>query len=572
MTNSFAPRLYRDDNRRGINTRVTDCVRDRVAGVVGGDSGGRIVDISMQKSVLGELPFVDNNGVKLYAACPPCGVHWSAPFDSSPCAAALVNRPKFGEPSPLTTRTNIGLVTIVVLVALRVGIGWHFYKEGTNKLKDGDFDAAPVVRQAKGEFAPYYKNMAPDDDAMMQFVRDHYNSEMDTIDADKAVKESVNQWWLHRERVGDYYQFGDQPLQQRLKDQRSAIKKELEQLRKPRDESYGRIERKRALEAIPADERSEEEQATLAALTASYPADVDAYEAANQKFLSLEEQYKQLERDVLTVRYQHELADEIIRHWGPELVAHLEAHEAEFVEYFKAVERRDRYQEDASRREVESLDGQLAKIEAEVKKQRGPLVAPLKIMWESVGNDLNSLAIQEQRDAAGLPPEIPKPTDVSWQIEVANNVVPWFDTIVGVLLVLGLFTRLAAIAAALLLLSVVSMQLPWADGAVPTYYQWVELLALLAVAATGAGRFAGLDFFLRCAYFKVFRPREETVEQIENSSEFTTVYAPVNIASTAPVVAAEIESDDALDPMITPELVPDPELEPLEEIHNESNA
>ena len=65
----------------------------------------------------------------------------------------------------------------------------------------------------------------------------------------------------------------------------------------------------------------------------------------------------------------------------------------------------------------------------------------------------------------------------------------------GVGLFLGLFTPLAATAAALFLLSVIATQPPWVAGTDTTYffYQLVEVLALLFIAAAGAGRWAGLD-------------------------------------------------------------------------------
>ncbi len=66
---------------------------------------------------------------------------------------------------------------------------------------------------------------------------------------------------------------------------------------------------------------------------------------------------------------------------------------------------------------------------------------------------------------------------------------------VGICLLLGLFTRLAAVAGALFLLSVIATQPPWLSTAEPTYYQSVELAGLLVLAATGTGRWLGLDYF-----------------------------------------------------------------------------
>jgi uncharacterized membrane protein YphA (DoxX/SURF4 family) len=66
--------------------------------------------------------------------------------------------------------------------------------------------------------------------------------------------------------------------------------------------------------------------------------------------------------------------------------------------------------------------------------------------------------------------------------------------VVGILLIVGLLTPLAAWAAALFLVSVILTQMPGYPGSAPTYYQAVECLALVVLATTDAGRYAGLDF------------------------------------------------------------------------------
>ena len=88
-----------------------------------------------------------------------------------------------------------------------------------------------------------------------------------------------------------------------------------------------------------------------------------------------------------------------------------------------------------------------------------------------------------------------------------NRTVTWFTLIVGGLLIVGLFSRLAAFAGALFLLSVMASQPPWVDGARLDYfpYQLVELFALLALAVIPAGRWAGLDFFTHWLCFQCCR-------------------------------------------------------------------
>ena len=79
--------------------------------------------------------------------------------------------------------------------------------------------------------------------------------------------------------------------------------------------------------------------------------------------------------------------------------------------------------------------------------------------------------------------------------KIINKVIPWFDTIIGALLILGLFTRFASLAGGLFLLSVIISQPPWIPGTQPTAYQAIEMFAMLAIFATCAGRYGGLDFF-----------------------------------------------------------------------------
>jgi uncharacterized membrane protein YphA (DoxX/SURF4 family) len=73
---------------------------------------------------------------------------------------------------------------------------------------------------------------------------------------------------------------------------------------------------------------------------------------------------------------------------------------------------------------------------------------------------------------------------------------------VGICLLLGLFTRLASLAGALFLASVIATQPPWLPNAEPTIYQTVELAGLLVLAGTGAGRWLGLDYFTWALFHK----------------------------------------------------------------------
>jgi len=73
---------------------------------------------------------------------------------------------------------------------------------------------------------------------------------------------------------------------------------------------------------------------------------------------------------------------------------------------------------------------------------------------------------------------------------------------VGICLLAGFCTRIAALGGALFLLSVIVTQPPWVPGAVDISSQVIEFAAMLLLAAVGAGRWAGLDSIIHCCWSK----------------------------------------------------------------------
>jgi uncharacterized membrane protein YphA (DoxX/SURF4 family) len=67
---------------------------------------------------------------------------------------------------------------------------------------------------------------------------------------------------------------------------------------------------------------------------------------------------------------------------------------------------------------------------------------------------------------------------------------------IGTCLMAGFLTPIAALGGAFFLLSVMGTNPPWVMDALPIYEQAIECLALLVIAATLAGRWLGLDYFL----------------------------------------------------------------------------
>ena len=79
----------------------------------------------------------------------------------------------------------------------------------------------------------------------------------------------------------------------------------------------------------------------------------------------------------------------------------------------------------------------------------------------------------------------------------ADRFVSWSLVTIGACLVLGVLVKFNALGGATFLASVVATQPFWVPGAQPTYDQWVELAALLVIAALPPGGWSGLDYFLK---------------------------------------------------------------------------
>ena len=79
----------------------------------------------------------------------------------------------------------------------------------------------------------------------------------------------------------------------------------------------------------------------------------------------------------------------------------------------------------------------------------------------------------------------------------ADRFVSWSLVTIGACLVLGILVKFNAMGGAMFLASVIASQPFWVAGAQPTYDQWVELAALLAIAALPIGGWSGLEYFLK---------------------------------------------------------------------------
>lgn len=166
---------------------------------------------------------------------------------------------------------------------------------------------------------------------------------------------------------------------------------------------------------------------------------------------------------------------------------------AQIEEYFEGFERMAEMAKDPKRSEVTSLRTQRDEIETKWRGLVKPALSAIDKNAQTLERRLSALASLAQRHYAG---------DVHFEIgggpvsvHTIDKVIPIFDMVVGILLIIGLLTPVAGCAAGLFLASVVLTQFPGYPGTQPTYYQAIEMVACFVVAFADAGRFAGLDFF-----------------------------------------------------------------------------
>jgi uncharacterized membrane protein YphA (DoxX/SURF4 family) len=157
------------------------------------------------------------------------------------------------------------------------------------------------------------------------------------------------------------------------------------------------------------------------------------------------------------------------------------------------------------------------------------LVALVREPVAELAAQAQSMATLEQLAAGPLP----RPAEPGAWIDAA---VRWGLTATGLLLILGLATRVASVAAALQLAAFYLASPPWPHlpaAAVGGHYLYVdrnliELIAVLLIATAGTGRWLGLDALL----WKWWRRRRSETEAPRSAPEGASTLPPPELAAS----------------------------------------
>jgi uncharacterized membrane protein YphA (DoxX/SURF4 family) len=345
---------------------------------------------------------------------------------------------------------TIGFLTVLLMVALRVAIGWHFFQEGLSHKNDPKWSSEGFLRQAKGPLAAQYKERLPGFHRWDELL-------IVPIDAPKSGKAA--------------------------------------------DE---------AIAAGGAPAESDEDSAPTAK-GKSAPAKTVFDNWYTQVAKDWESRAKQIENFYNFSDEQRKEVGVTLNKYGDNLRQLLAEYDTDITAYRHGLSRNIEMTARSGANDIPNIINRLASRTknptgepgiSDVKSTPAEWKADVQALENALEHDVAELATPEQRKL-GTPPA----AQSGLTLQKIDTIVIWTLMIGGACLVVGLFTRLSALVLALFLLSVMASQPPWIAEAVTTVfnYQLVEFLALLVLASSRVGRWAGLDFFIHYVFLRPFR-------------------------------------------------------------------
>ena len=388
----------------------------------------------------------------------------------------------------MITRSQLKWI-FLSLVALRLIVGFHFFTEGKNKIDQGNWSAAPFFAAAKGPLAPLFQGLLPDWDyretlclvPATQPASDAKVSQVSNRDSAKTASgksgyvidpyRTLGQWDIFMEDILVGYRLKQSEMSERI----AAMDREIKRLDKE-------IEAAQAGDDASLEKDLARQRAERVALKARL--------AKADPVVELLEILKRRQDQLNDYLFFPAHSDEILKSVEDE------SRLAGFV--------RDGENRSRSGQDVESLRQQIDTIRYDIRSVRGKHAVEIQGIWNGLEEEMNTYGLQlssplETGTSLNRQVVLPKPFEVqpTTQLYWINTIVPYFDLTVGILLLLGLFSRITSLAAAGFLLGIIVTQPLWVPGHDPKIiWNIVEFGALLVMAAMVAGRFGGLDYFL----------------------------------------------------------------------------
>ena len=385
---------------------------------------------------------------------------------------------------------RLACCVIVLIVFLRIGIGWHFLYEGVHKFDPAaGFSSEGFLGTAKGPTAELYYWMLPDLEGIQRVViadiKDENERDRKTfIVYEEAWKEYFREYLTtyfslvkNKEEAENIVGWGTQPFTDWVKGNvPPAVKESIADMNAAQLAVWA--ETKVPLTDTPKDDDVEAAKMLVRAKTifnrylnalraeaADSEKDVDAFLKSRERFLKIKR----------TIRNSTSFEQE--RRWNTML-----KYRAEAAGWTKLLnEMGNGLQSDLGRL-----------IDPELAGQRGQIVtAPMKALIPP-----NSF----------IQMDVPENPYAKSRMDVMDLAVMFGLSAIGLCMILGFCTRLACLGGAAFLVNVILTTFP-VPGIYPEMPSMVgnfmfvskdvvELLALLFLAAIPSGRWGGLDYFL----------------------------------------------------------------------------
>ena len=363
----------------------------------------------------------------------------------------------------IDSRRILGGFAVFALVLLRLVIGWHFFGEGAKKVeydrREGRLhlvsSADDFLVQAKGPLAPLYLAHTPSEHEWRALLA--------------APRENVP------------------PTPEQM----------AEQTKWAREYTQRRADAKKKGEAVPVEFAPGSASHDWATKTA------DDWRAAVEKFKTI----------AGLAESQKEQAEKSLGTRLNELAEYVAGAEQDIEEYRHELWRLANWRQSPEAGGVPFYGQRIAIKTGETASKAASWRDQVRALDEQLRGDLGALLTPEQRSQPATVAAVEGAVADKNQHNLDTvNVVTTAVTIgVGACLIFGFFTRLAALAGALFLFGVIASQPFWLSGTAPTINQCVELAALLVLAGTGAGRWAGMDGCLAALFG---RRRTLTVQEM----------------------------------------------------------
>lgn len=221
---------------------------------------------------------------------------------------------------------------------------------------------------------------------------------------------------------------------------------------------------------------------------------------ANQEQFAehIDRELKRFSEHYQITQEQQALAERIVAVRKTQLDEYLAEHRAEIEDYLHELTRLDAARAQPTR-DIPFQQKRIWDKKTELQGKANGWLAEIDRINEELDRDLNGLLDADQRRRGS--PVTPLTT-----VQKVDLLVKYSNIAIGACLIAGLFTRFASLSGALFLLSIVLAQPDW-PGLYPPPHpstgrslivtkEFIEMMALFALAATHVGRWGGLDFFI----------------------------------------------------------------------------